>query len=388
MPTAQDLTAQGIARSKAGDKAGARALLTQAVQLDPRFEVAWLWLSSTLDAPAERRYCLERALQINPASEPARRGLAQLAEPAAVTPAPAAAPVAAPEPQAPPAAAVQEPARPPEPPMVAAEPAPPASPPTLREHLPKPALVPVPVPITLVPQPPASGIPPRPPVRPATSGSKIGTIAAVAAVGGGKAAWWSVSRWWKWAASRKTVNGRIWAFGGSLLTVFIFCCVGLSFARTSAQRIGLLATNTPRPTATITPSPTATLTPSTTPSPAPTDVPTSTPVPPTITAVPTAAPEVLTAQALALTPTAASTATLAPTEEPTATEEPTETPVITNPKGHAPTNGDCDYPYYIKVSKNNIYHDLDSRSYKRTVPKWCYASTTDAAAAGYVGAKD
>jgi hypothetical protein len=78
MPTAADLTKQGIAAHTANDKPRATALFRQAIELDSTYEMAWLWLSSVLDNQAEKRFCLEQALVINPQSAGAERGLALL----------------------------------------------------------------------------------------------------------------------------------------------------------------------------------------------------------------------------------------------------------------------------------------------------------------------
>lgn len=123
---ASELVQQGIAASKSGDKRRARELLTQAVQVDPQNEQAWLWLSDTMTDVVFRRICLEKVLAINPANVVARTGLGTLAERPAV-----------PEPQ---------------------EPDPPPAPPPDVDHAP-----PTPVPNLLRPSnsPPAS--PPAPP---------------------------------------------------------------------------------------------------------------------------------------------------------------------------------------------------------------------------------
>lgn len=97
MTTASDLTRQGSAALRSGDRATASHLLIAAVQADPVYEMAWLWLSAALEAPSEKRYCLDRALAANPASQPAHTGIAKLADvlprvPAALTSVPIAAP--------------------------------------------------------------------------------------------------------------------------------------------------------------------------------------------------------------------------------------------------------------------------------------------------------
>lgn len=74
----EQLTTHGIAALRAGDRASARASLVAALQVNPGDARAWLWLSGALDAPAEQRYCLERALVLDPASAAARQGLAML----------------------------------------------------------------------------------------------------------------------------------------------------------------------------------------------------------------------------------------------------------------------------------------------------------------------
>jgi hypothetical protein len=72
--------AQGIAAARAGDRQAARRLLAEAAQRDPGSELAWLWLSGVLDTTQGRSFCLQRALEINPTNEIARRGLQALEE--------------------------------------------------------------------------------------------------------------------------------------------------------------------------------------------------------------------------------------------------------------------------------------------------------------------
>ncbi|TET54820.1 MAG: hypothetical protein E3J64_01300 [Anaerolineales bacterium] len=68
----------GVAAAKAGQAAQARCALLDVLELDRQSEQAWLWLSSVVALPEQRRSCLESALRINPASEHARAGLAIL----------------------------------------------------------------------------------------------------------------------------------------------------------------------------------------------------------------------------------------------------------------------------------------------------------------------
>jgi hypothetical protein len=72
------LLAQGIAAAKAGDRATARRLLSQAVQQNPESEAAWLWLSGVLDTRQGRAFCLRQVLNLNPNHSAAQRGLAAL----------------------------------------------------------------------------------------------------------------------------------------------------------------------------------------------------------------------------------------------------------------------------------------------------------------------
>lgn len=74
--TAAELTRQGIAAAKAGDRERARDLLTRAVELDEGQVDAWLWLSGVVDTLADREVCLENVLALDPGNEPAAKGLA------------------------------------------------------------------------------------------------------------------------------------------------------------------------------------------------------------------------------------------------------------------------------------------------------------------------
>ncbi len=72
---ARELRQRGIAAAKAGQKDEARQLLQQSIRLDPTSEAAWLWLASVVNTPAERRFCLEKLLEINPQNETALKAL-------------------------------------------------------------------------------------------------------------------------------------------------------------------------------------------------------------------------------------------------------------------------------------------------------------------------
>ncbi|HEX6292203.1 MAG TPA: hypothetical protein VFZ66_23645 [Herpetosiphonaceae bacterium] len=80
------LIAEGREALLAGDKAQAQALLAQAVQLDPRSEEAWMWLSGAYTQPADMAACLQQVLAINPHNEQAQEGLRWLSAEYGITP--------------------------------------------------------------------------------------------------------------------------------------------------------------------------------------------------------------------------------------------------------------------------------------------------------------
>ena len=53
-------------------------LFAQALRDDSNLEMDWLWLATRMRTDSQRVYCLRRALQINPRSALAIRGLARL----------------------------------------------------------------------------------------------------------------------------------------------------------------------------------------------------------------------------------------------------------------------------------------------------------------------
>lgn len=72
---AQRFYERGIAAARGGQRRIAAGLLTKAVQLDPRHEQAWLWLSGVLDEPSDIAFCLNAALKLNPDNLQAQKGL-------------------------------------------------------------------------------------------------------------------------------------------------------------------------------------------------------------------------------------------------------------------------------------------------------------------------
>ncbi|MFL5734968.1 MAG: hypothetical protein ACJ78Q_17560 [Chloroflexia bacterium] len=80
------LMRDGQAAAKRGDKALARALLTQLLESDPHHEQAWVWLSGVVTDPQEQQTCLENALIINPKNAQARKGLKAVAAKTGIEP--------------------------------------------------------------------------------------------------------------------------------------------------------------------------------------------------------------------------------------------------------------------------------------------------------------
>src|SRR5262249_46238859 len=62
----ENLLQQGISAAKAGDKPGGFQLLKRVTEDSTMAEQAWLWLSAVVDIDAERLFCLDNALRINP----------------------------------------------------------------------------------------------------------------------------------------------------------------------------------------------------------------------------------------------------------------------------------------------------------------------------------
>lgn len=75
---ARALRQQGIAAAKAGQRDGARALLQQAIRLEPANEAAWMWLASVARDQRERVFALQKLLELNPDNETAQRALEKL----------------------------------------------------------------------------------------------------------------------------------------------------------------------------------------------------------------------------------------------------------------------------------------------------------------------
>jgi len=60
------------------DSARATRLFVQALHENSNLELDWLWYAANMTRDSERRYCLNRALEINPHSDLAQSALAKL----------------------------------------------------------------------------------------------------------------------------------------------------------------------------------------------------------------------------------------------------------------------------------------------------------------------
>ncbi|MEW5870208.1 MAG: leucine-rich repeat domain-containing protein [Chloroflexota bacterium] len=74
----QTLLQEAIALVKAGDRKGGRQRLSALLKRQPENVTAWLWMAGAVDEDAQRRFCLERVLQLDPGNQVARRGLESL----------------------------------------------------------------------------------------------------------------------------------------------------------------------------------------------------------------------------------------------------------------------------------------------------------------------
>lgn len=70
---------QAITLIKSGKKQDGQQLLLQIIKSEPNNEQAWLWMSIVVSED-KRRYCIEKALSINPNNQQAKQALAKLAQ--------------------------------------------------------------------------------------------------------------------------------------------------------------------------------------------------------------------------------------------------------------------------------------------------------------------
>lgn len=73
-----ELFQTAVTKAKAGERSQARDLLLELVEVEPKHELAWLWLSELVDEPEDKIIALENALTINPARHQTQQRLNSL----------------------------------------------------------------------------------------------------------------------------------------------------------------------------------------------------------------------------------------------------------------------------------------------------------------------
>lgn len=73
-----ELIDQAVEQIKSGKRQRGQQLLAQALIKDSKNVRAWLWLSVCLEETERKRYCLQKALEVDPALEAAQQALAEL----------------------------------------------------------------------------------------------------------------------------------------------------------------------------------------------------------------------------------------------------------------------------------------------------------------------
>jgi hypothetical protein len=63
---------------KSGDKATGRRLLAEILKEDPSNETSWIWLATCVEEVERKKYCLQKALVINPDNQTYKIALEQL----------------------------------------------------------------------------------------------------------------------------------------------------------------------------------------------------------------------------------------------------------------------------------------------------------------------
>ena len=81
LPSISDLLTRGKQAAMSGQRELAREMLAHVVYLDPANSEGWLWLSGVVTVPEQVRYCLERALRVDPSNARAKRGMEWLNAP-------------------------------------------------------------------------------------------------------------------------------------------------------------------------------------------------------------------------------------------------------------------------------------------------------------------
>lgn len=75
LPSISDLLNRGKQAAMSGQRDLAREMLAHVVYLEPANAEGWLWLSGVVTVPEQVRYCLERALRVDPGNARAKRGM-------------------------------------------------------------------------------------------------------------------------------------------------------------------------------------------------------------------------------------------------------------------------------------------------------------------------
>lgn len=75
MSTDENMFREVMGAITQGQRARARDLLTRLLKTDQHNIEYWLWMSSVVDTPQERIYCLETVMRLDPGNATARRGL-------------------------------------------------------------------------------------------------------------------------------------------------------------------------------------------------------------------------------------------------------------------------------------------------------------------------
>lgn len=71
----QSSLTEAIAAARAGERSHAREILSKLLRADSANPEYWIWMSSVVESPREKIYCLESALKLDPSNRSALRGL-------------------------------------------------------------------------------------------------------------------------------------------------------------------------------------------------------------------------------------------------------------------------------------------------------------------------
>lgn len=71
----QSSLTEAIAAARSGERSHAREILSKLLRADSANPEYWIWMSSVVESPREKIYCLESALKLDPSNRSALRGL-------------------------------------------------------------------------------------------------------------------------------------------------------------------------------------------------------------------------------------------------------------------------------------------------------------------------